>query len=246
MAFTVLFVGGFASVTFNDVGTATEASTRNGGTIEAPTVAVHALDDSLLDADSGGLAVALGGGRCALDLCQSDEFHGAGGHWRRNGQFDNGRSESDSHLQLRRRCRGRRVCAAGMLTGMGTYTQNKLNNGTQALIHDKAHVQRPAMSWSRPWTIPMWMRMRPGWPSAWALASAQSLGLNEVNSTVLAGIDDATVTANSGSITIDANAQPPLALALGGAGGGVHCRGGHHYFQCDSQFDRSLDQRRRS
>src|SRR6185369_1663656 len=91
----------------------------------------------------------------------------------------------------------------------------------QALIHDKAHVTTPGNVVVKALDNSDVDADAAGLAVSLGIGVGASLGLNDVNSTVLAGIDDATVTANSGSITIDAKAQPtPSALALGGAGAG--------------------------
>ena len=137
---------------------------RNGGTIEAPTVAVHALDDSLLDADSGGLAVALGAGvgaSISVNQMSSTVLAAIGGATVNSTTADLNLTATSSYdvdavgVGLPRRRHARR---RGNLHAEQTEQRHASFNPRQRMR------QRPAMSWSRPWTIPMWMRMRPGWP----------------------------------------------------------------------------------
>ncbi|WP_457423984.1 right-handed parallel beta-helix repeat-containing protein [Roseateles sp. P5_E7] len=133
-------VGGFASVTINTVTTTTDASIRTGGTIDAPAIRLSARDDSVLDADSGGLAVSVGagaGGSFARNEMATEVSAGIGGADVTTSEGNVGITATSS-FDVDASALG--FSLAGLVGGVGTASINDLANTTRAFIDTGAEV----------------------------------------------------------------------------------------------------------
>ena len=134
-------VGGFASVTINTVTTSTDASMRTGGTVEAPAVRLSARDDSVLDADSGGLAVSVGvgaGGSLSRNEMATRVSAGIGGA---EVTTSDGNVDISAVSSFEVDASGLGFSVAGLVGGVGTASINDLANTTRAFIDDGAAVE---------------------------------------------------------------------------------------------------------
>ncbi|MBK8017635.1 MAG: right-handed parallel beta-helix repeat-containing protein [Betaproteobacteria bacterium] len=141
LAFSISgLVGGYGTVSDNTDSTSTTATIRNGGLIEAPVVRLRARDDSLLDADGGGLAVSLNAGAGATlsrntMTTKVEAGIGAATVETTGGNVDILAVSSHDVDAL-----GIGFSLAGAIGGVGTASMNEITDTTRAFIDDDATV----------------------------------------------------------------------------------------------------------
>jgi len=137
-------VGGYATVMINEATTATDASIRNDGTIEAPIVTLRARDDSTFNADGGGLAASLGvgaGGTLGKNALTTSVSAGIGGA---DVTTTSGNVDVAATSSFDVDASGMGFSIAGLVGGVGTAMINELTNSTRAFIDDGARVDSAA------------------------------------------------------------------------------------------------------